>query len=240
MTMNKRVLVCLVFGATIVLGTPFLSAASAQCPDVTEYVEMWDDSDELNDMLGLYARGVAQADQLHCDLTVRTYIQGPSGTELASAYGYGSSQAMSQVVIYLDGNSPQGTYAGKTEAWSGGVHFGCSAMFPVVSIVIAPYIRTWVGENWCSYIRCSGSQCQQVTAKKSAFGGACPPFAVLTLVRLNFGVFAICWGHDGYPISSCEGEEEENLNATDSKETPNSELSAATGRHCCTTRAIGG
>jgi len=71
------ILVAVLIGAP---ASPLVTLATAyQCSALTEYVEMWDDSDQQNDTLGLYVRGTADGGGDPCNVTVRTYILAPNG-----------------------------------------------------------------------------------------------------------------------------------------------------------------
>jgi len=224
MTKNFWLKLWIAFIATILPGTPLVGSANArQCSDLTEYVDMWDDGDEMNETVGLFARGVAEAGEGPCDLTVRTYIQGPDNTELTSAYGYGSHIASSTVVVYLDETSDQGNYTGKSEAWSGSTHYGCSQFAVLVSIVNANYIKSFESQSFCGYLRCDSGHCQQLSGKKTAFSnGVCTAFYRISSVRLNYVVFAMCLARPQFPIPSCSGEE--NASAAELNTASRSEL----------------
>lgn len=103
MTSQHKLIFCAVLGLLCAPASPLVERAGAwQCAELTEYVEMWDDSDQDNETLGVYARGTADAGGEPCSVTVRTYILGPDNRELASTYGYGTGQATSTAVVHLD------------------------------------------------------------------------------------------------------------------------------------------
>ena len=222
MIRNLRLAAFFVLSLTLLPGSPLVTVAAAyQCQELTEYVEIWDDSEELNPTMGFYARGVAESGE-PCSVVVRTYIKGPDDTELASAFGSGSGYATSTAVIYLDENSAEGSYTGKTEAWSQGVHYGCAVVAGFVSIVEANYIKSFESQSFCSYLRCDDGHCPQITGKKILFsGGVCSQFQHIKSVRINYVLFAMCLARNPVPIPSCQGEV--NVSAVDPKGVPHSE-----------------
>jgi hypothetical protein len=110
MTSQQKLIFFAVFGLLCAPTSPLVGRAAAwQCAELTEYVEMWDDSDQdpLPDTLGVYARGTADAAGEPCNVTVRTYILAPNNTELASALASGIGQATSTAVAHLDDFVPK-------------------------------------------------------------------------------------------------------------------------------------
>ena len=58
--------------ASVLMAGPFVRVAAAwQCAELSEYVEVFDDAEDQNDTLGIFARGVADAGE-PCSVTVRT------------------------------------------------------------------------------------------------------------------------------------------------------------------------
>lgn len=199
-----------VFGVTVLPGSSFVSIANALCDDVTEYVETWSDPEGYpeNGTVRVYARGVAEAGEGPCDLTVRTYFEAPDDTELNSSYGYGPYIAQSIVTLYLDDTSPEGEYQAKTEAWSGQVHYGCSFENVQISWNTAHYQLNSQDSEACYFWACDTSAaCSQGRTPRSAFppNGICPSFAnIRTLVVWIPPVpLRSCWTITAIPIASC-------------------------------------
>jgi hypothetical protein len=129
-------------------------------------------------------------------------------TEVTSAYGYGSHIASSPVAVYLDEDSPEGEYEGKTEAWSGQVHFGCSVSGVFISINIANYQLNSQDSQACYFWACDTSAaCTQGRTPRSKFppNGICPAFAnIKTLVVWIPPVpLRACYTLTAIPIPSC-------------------------------------
>jgi hypothetical protein len=191
MTSQQKLIFFAVFGLLCAPTSPLVGRAAAwQCAELTEYVEMWDDSDQdpLPDTLGVYARGTADAAGDPCHVTVRTYILAPNNTELASALASGIGQATSTAVAHLDDFASEGAYTGKTEGWSQGVHYGCSWKSCGITSFTANYIYAHETTNYCWFQRCNVGNCGTGVAKKSKFpGGVCPGFAKLHVLRVDWG-----------------------------------------------------
>ena len=201
MQANRSVICLLSLSLALVL---FPNVAAAwQCSELTEYVDMWDDSDEGNDSLGLYARGIADSGGDPCGVTVRTYMKGPSGSELTSAYSNGTGHAESQVVVYLDDTSTQGSYTAGTEAWSQGVHYGCATFATVMSSFIDRYYKLRdLQPHIGLYHRCHAGNCQQMKMRWR-LAGPLPQHVLMAVVRLDYLWVEVCFSINPQAVASC-------------------------------------
>lgn len=195
----------LTVGAAFTFASPFVHPAAAyQCQEIAEYADMWDDSEDANAVLGLFGRGIADGGGEPCGVTVRTFMTGPDSNELSSTYGYGTGYAESVVATYLDpnGSVAEGNYQTATEAWSQGVHYGCS--YSPVSAILASIghyrlIQT-LANGRAVYSRCDTGPCLVLTLLVS--NSPPPPYALVLVITIGyaydpntcFGGFGTAWG----------------------------------------------
>jgi hypothetical protein len=138
----------------------------------------------------LYAHGVAESGE-PCSVTVRTFITDPSNAELTSAYGYGSGHAESTVSIYVDENSTQGTYTGKTEGWSQGVYYGCATASAFLEGYASRYF--YVGQEQSGQHFHSRQSCYHACQHDSRLtANAYNPYLQEHGLHINFVVLGVC------------------------------------------------
>jgi len=200
--MNRTSIAKAALWVGFLLGSPFVNIAAAyQCAELTEYVDMWDDSDQVNASLGLYARGVADAGGEPCGVQVRTYLLDPNNSQVASAYGYGTGYATSQVVIYLDWNSVRGAYTARTEGWSQSIHYGYSQKAADVTAFEADYRYYGPVGGKHLYTRCTTGPCFYMRVVYTNITP--PPYLRMGVLKVNYGTGDACFGALKTPIAGC-------------------------------------
>lgn len=170
-----------------------IKVAAIECSGVTEYVDTWvgeEDEDGAGE-IALYARGVAESGE-PCGITVRTYMQDPSGSELASAYGFGAGYATSSIVVYLNDGSSDGSYKATTEAWSQGVHYGCALSEPLVTPYASRYFYVGqdptTGRHWHNAYACNHGCMKGARVTSSAYA----PYMAETGKHVHLGPIGVC------------------------------------------------
>lgn len=188
--------------ATTLFTTP---AAAWQCTEITEYAEQW--YEEGDTVLTLYGKAIADAGGEPCGVTIRAYMIGPNGTEVASGYGYGNGYAERTVYVYFDENAPEQDeieYYTASEAWSQGVHYGCawSGKFWLgAQITNYQWVSSTPRTGWSAYYRCTTGGCLSMVFNSTASYVR----ALVITIRTMPNMIATCWGFSKESIGSCAG-----------------------------------
>lgn len=176
---------------------------AVQCDDVTEYSETWT-GEQSGGSVPLYGRGVGEA-QTPCNITLRTYITAPSGSELTSVYASGIQHVESTVLVYLNGGSAEGNYTTNTEAWSQGIHFGCAMAVAGLSSILTNYVYLQPdGTEFGVYNRCSPGECNTIRLRCSLMDvGSCTQYARIHVIKISILGAGLCFAVSGQVQASC-------------------------------------
>lgn len=101
--------------------------SAAQCDEIAIYSEIWADDPDTDGNIPIYGRAVAEGGA-PCSTTLYSRLKNPSNSEIAANVGSGTGYVEVNVSTTLNhGSAPDGNYSNIAEAWSQGVHYGCSS-----------------------------------------------------------------------------------------------------------------
>ncbi len=83
-------------------------------------------------------------------------------------------------------------------------YYGCVLTSLNITSFTANYQKTGDIGDSCAWWRCGGGVCSSLSGKRTGFpNGVCPAFAKWHVVRVDYGLFNVCWGSSPLTIPSC-------------------------------------